>query len=57
MASAAQLDKIKELTQPPFKMPLASLLKSVTDNKAASLEELTSAQAKDVIAVFKKFKK
>jgi len=58
MATAAQLNRINELTSAPgFTLPLASFLKNITGGTAASLEELTYSQANDVIGIFAKFKK
>ena len=58
MATDAQKQKITELvTFPGFTLPLASFLKSITGNIACSIEELTSAQANDVLGVFKKLEK
>ncbi len=58
MITEAQLRKIKEkIESPDFKIPLASFLKSITGGLASSVDELTSAQAKDVLNAFKKLKK
>jgi hypothetical protein len=59
MATESQLTKIKGLvTSPEFRLPLASLLKSITGGTVSSLDELTGAQAKDVLSVLtKKLKK
>ena len=58
MADDQQLDKIRELvSSPDFKLPLSSFLKDITRGEARSIDELTSAQAKEVINVFKKFTK
>ena len=57
MATATQLSKINEfVTSPDFKIPLASFLKNITGGTVSSIEELTSAQANDVLGVLRKFK-
>lgn len=58
MATEAQKKKITELvTAPNFTIPLAGFLKNITGNTASSIDELTSAQADDVLGVFKKLVK
>jgi hypothetical protein len=58
MATEAQLKKIEELTSSPdFGLPVTSFLKNITGGIARSVDELTSAQANDVINVFAKLKK
>ena len=55
MITEAQTKKISELvSMPEFQLPVAGFLKNVTDNKVSSIDELTSAQANDVIAVASK---
>lgn len=57
MATESQLTKIKELVSSPnFKVPLASFLKNIAG--VTSIDELTGAQAKDILCVLtKKLKK
>lgn len=53
-----QAETLSELFgSPDFKLSMADVLQSVTRRKVATIEELTSAEAKDVINVFKKFTK
>ena len=58
MATETQIDKINKLvSSPDFKIPLASFLKNITGGTVSSIDELTSAQANDVIGTFKKLVK
>ena len=58
MATKAQMTKIREfVASTDFHIPLASFLKNIMGGRASSIDELTHAQAKDVIGVIGKLVK